>query len=364
MEIVRNSFEIYSELERLDGKENTSFYIIDENANIFRITKLIDTDGPADPRFNQTNIGTFVCFNNAHPIGHINPSSYSTTPKQWFGDALLAYMDQIKVNGWPVYRYMLNQSSPKARIILTDDYIQLQENTSIGTTKEPVWKNDMALTRSKYPTMESLRTNANAGTRTFLKRCINALLHKDIYNILYDLGWTFKPVYLQSGAITSVSVHPYEDPWDSGLVGWIYTTKEKLAELKGFIPSDEDVLAALTEEIEAINFWLNGTAYIIHIDKWHPCNDQPLSADGNDIEFDPIAVKSGLCNEYEMEDFISATVGPKYQYFNRLHFEVISTKKRLDCPFCEGKKTVTGKLLGPKKIFFGHCSQCNATLIQ
>ena len=83
-------------------------------------------------------------------------------------------------------------------------------------------------------------------------------------------GVLFLPVYMYDHSGLTISTKPFSCPWDSGQLGIIYITPEKIAEEwpvplpeKG-PPSPnlkEDVLATLKDEVEQYNDYISGQCY-------------------------------------------------------------------------------------------------------
>jgi len=73
------------------------------------------------------------------------------------------------------------------------------------------------------------------------------------------------PVYLLEHSGQTISLEPFNDPWDSGQVGWIFVTREKALEeysAKKITPKiRERVLAAFRGEIETYDAYLRGEVY-------------------------------------------------------------------------------------------------------
>jgi len=60
----------------------------------------------------------------------------------------------------------------------------------------------------------------------------------------------------------SESLSEFSCPWDSGQVGYVYVTPEKIAECYGEeIPSEEKIRENLKSEIEVYASWINGEVY-------------------------------------------------------------------------------------------------------
>jgi hypothetical protein len=72
-------------------------------------------------------------------------------------------------------------------------------------------------------------------------------------------GCLIRPLYLMDHSGLSLSMMPFGCPWDSGKVGFIFITKERInGELKGNLQRVNEVLQA---EVETYNQYLSGDIY-------------------------------------------------------------------------------------------------------
>ena len=69
------------------------------------------------------------------------------------------------------------------------------------------------------------------------------------------------PVYLMDHSGLALSIKPFNDPWDSGQVGWLCVTKEQLEAEYGLHYDPDDVRAVLYAEIATYSAYLNGECY-------------------------------------------------------------------------------------------------------
>lgn len=87
------------------------------------------------------------------------------------------------------------------------------------------------------------------------------------------------PLYLYDHSGLSISTegwrYPYNDPWDAGQVGWIYTTKERIREWLGVKrvtkAAIEKARNILLKEVEEYDLYLRGQVYgytIYDTDDW------------------------------------------------------------------------------------------------
>jgi hypothetical protein len=95
------------------------------------------------------------------------------------------------------------------------------------------------------------------GDRHSLRQCdfegwaaVEQYLHEelDAFEVL--------PIYMLDHSGITISTTPFADPWDSGQVGFIYTTAARIEEL-----GCTDVLAELAREVSVYDQWLRGDVY-------------------------------------------------------------------------------------------------------
>lgn len=73
------------------------------------------------------------------------------------------------------------------------------------------------------------------------------------------------PLYLYDHSSLVMRTYPFNDPWDSGQVGWIYVLKEKVREEYGVRRVTKKVrdrvIALLKAEVDTYSQWLEGDVY-------------------------------------------------------------------------------------------------------
>lgn len=80
----------------------------------------------------------------------------------------------------------------------------------------------------------------------------------------------FYPVYMLDHSGLSLSVTPFNCPWDSGLLGFISVSKERIAK-EQLTPHQARKL--LRGELETFNHYLNGNVWSFAIETWNPNPD-------------------------------------------------------------------------------------------
>lgn len=84
------------------------------------------------------------------------------------------------------------------------------------------------------------------------------------------------PLYLLDHSILTISTSPFNDPWDSAQVGWIYVTKDDMRREYGVRRVTGDVLkrvhAVLGSEVEIYDLYLRGEVYGFELEKLSRCD--------------------------------------------------------------------------------------------
>lgn len=78
------------------------------------------------------------------------------------------------------------------------------------------------------------------------------------YRTQYMRGAILLPLYLLDHSGITMRVTPFGDQWDSGQVGWIYMTPERVSK-EGL--TEEQALARLRSEVEVYDQYLRGDIY-------------------------------------------------------------------------------------------------------
>jgi hypothetical protein len=75
------------------------------------------------------------------------------------------------------------------------------------------------------------------------------------------------PVYMYEHSGLRMSTASFNDKWDSGRIGTIYTTKERIKEFYGHVDSEsmKKARATLREEIQVMDLWVSGEVYTLSI---------------------------------------------------------------------------------------------------
>jgi len=143
------------------------------------------------------------------------------------------------------------------------------------------------------------------------------------YLIKHEKAKVILPLYLLDHGILAMQTEPFrEDPggWDSGQVGFIYTTDKKIKEFYGDKkPSEKEIEEALEDEVRTYNDYLEGNVYRLVLEKKEICNLGHLHTE----------VIDSLSNIYGIPD--------KNEILNFLNNLIISIEKDLE-PYLEDLK--------------------------
>jgi len=120
-------------------------------------------------------------------------------------------------------------------------------------------------------------------TEEYIDRTLETLREKEQPYIYYeDIIYTFKKLskkyifldlYLLDHSVLYLSLHPFNDSWDSGMLGWVVVDRVKMKEAG----VEEDKLEEFIENhLEMYNKYLNGYIYEISlIEKVYVNSDKP-----------------------------------------------------------------------------------------
>jgi len=84
------------------------------------------------------------------------------------------------------------------------------------------------------------------------------------------------PLYLLDHSSLWISTYPFDNPWDSGQVGFIYTTDERIKECFKVDKVTDKLLAKardiLAEEVKIYNRYISGDVYAVYHIKVRTCD--------------------------------------------------------------------------------------------
>lgn len=107
------------------------------------------------------------------------------------------------------------------------------------------------------------------------------------------------PIYMLDHSGLTIRTYPFDDPWDSGLLGFIYTTKEAIRRWYGKKRISqkllEEVRESLLEDVREMDCYLRGDVYCVTLEKGDDIIDTTCGIYGYD------SLKEVLTNELPEE---------------------------------------------------------------
>lgn len=109
-------------------------------------------------------------------------------------------------------------------------------------------------------TMVCWHRRSNLGDRT-----VRSQDFKDMEGLVASFkARVLLPLYLYEHGGMTMRTYPFDDPWDSGQVGWIYTTTERTRKEYGeciTMEIEDNIKAVLRAEVEIYDQYLAGDVY-------------------------------------------------------------------------------------------------------
>lgn len=235
-----------------------TYEVVRVETNQYCLSVLHD-DSPENPR-EWDNIGTMVCFHSRYKLGD---EHYYDCPRDFFmalaeefvntesgRQVLKRYADkmveQLKITYSPENGgYVIEAETYKDYL---DDIYESEEQA-----KEAILKFHQDLI--EFPDWNDMST-------------------KDMWDV-FSPHVVILPLFLLDHSLLSISTTDFGDPWDSGLVGWIYAPREKFVRETGFTPEElfeggkaEEILKA---EVEVYDCYLRGEVYGYLLEKREKC---------------------------------------------------------------------------------------------
>lgn len=177
--------------------------------------EILNDEEPMNPRTEWDNLGTMVCFHNRYDLGD----------------------DVTKRNESPAeYRTRLAKDLDSK----LNDKIDWWENAGYD------------IARKRFSTFEA--------TSEYIDEKIQNLINKTLEKYILEL-----PLYLYDHSGITISTSSFSCQWDSGQVGFIYITKEKIEQEFGWKiltkARREKIEKYLRGEVECYDKYLTGEAY-------------------------------------------------------------------------------------------------------
>ena len=216
-------------------------------------------ENPWNPRTEQDgNIGTMMCWHRNYALGDSDKNNYEN-PEEFLQDLL-----RQKVNKKTILNYVRNGKA---------DGIEIKYSRF-----DCVW--ELWTTYYMFP----LEGEKNAKFQLYSEQSELDYLVDDIIEVLSeeDIWYLLEkhaniialPLYLFDHSGITMSITSFDDRWDSGQVGWIYTNKEAVLSHGGKFQNDKGNLIKITDrnwkegayqllndEVKIYDMYLQGQVY-------------------------------------------------------------------------------------------------------
>lgn len=198
-------------------------------------------DFAPDPREDEDNFGTMACWHRRYSLGDKNPHE---SPR----DLLVSLVQDIPDK--EIIAYVKKGGSEDVRLNYDRSCREWLLESYDGHFKK--WFKEYSV-EGKLAGREA----------SYMADAIRECLPMDSLMELAGRNYCISPLYLLDHSGISISMSSFHDPWDSGQVGWVYVSHEKIKEEYGAV-TDETVKMAetvLRGETERYDCYLTGQCY-------------------------------------------------------------------------------------------------------
>jgi len=227
----------------------------------------LDED-PLNPREEQDNLGTMVCWHNRYALGDKRSKG---DPE----DFIVALAEEL----WGQASYA--ELREAVQEVLKDEEYENPQDAEFWYPEDLI-----AVLAEENPDK------------------LQELVFQDPNLVILPLN-----LYDHSGISMSTGrQYPFDCPWDSGQVGWIYLTRERFQKETGYEDQWPDKAEEILEaEVEEYNYFLTGQVFGFVLDKKTPCD-----ACGN-VEMETVGSCWGFFGDHCEED-IKGHLDPEFHY--------------------------------------------------
>lgn len=211
-----------------------------------------DDDIPMNPREEQDNFGTMVCWHRHYNLGEKHDYE---DPSDFLHSKLFEIYSSYPSSeyGKPIYDFLKSGKASDAKLEYnrsTHEW-ELEERWFGGRDWSKSSSYGASLKGKDVPDW-------------FLDDCLSTLKNNEMMQLLEESGQlVILPLYLYDHSGITMSTGAFSCPWDSGQVGWIYADAEKIKEEYGEVTPETIGKAKelLESEVKSYDYYLTGQCY-------------------------------------------------------------------------------------------------------
>lgn len=207
---------------------------------------ILPDDDPINPREDRDNFGRMICFHSRYTLG--DEHQYKDS------DELFRELVQKSVSEKDIIAYVKDGNV---------NGVKLEYNRSTHEWEVNVYSGFLKKWFTEYTLIAPLE-----GKETELSEAILDQLQSSDLKTLAEKSFCILPVYLYDHSIQSVSTHSFigraqHADWDSGQVGWIYASHDKVREEYGTVTPEtvEKAKSLMADEVKEFDYYLTGQCY-------------------------------------------------------------------------------------------------------
>lgn len=252
---------------------NENILKIDDDGNYYRVRFEEDNCCGCSPR-DWDNFGHMFCWHRHYNLGDKHDFR---DPEDFWKHYLREYVDDDKI----IEFALAAEGSAKLERVTDEDgevsfelyywgYVSV-----LGSGRKPAWCYDQ---RYDTDNIEDLKDNGWYAVDDIVE-CLSI---SDCEKLIGD-NMICLPLYLYDHSGITMSTGSFNDPWDSGQVGWIFCTKEDIKREYGEVTEEtiKRAIECLEAEVKVYDQYLTGDVYWFKVDKFlgGSIGDTPVKPD-------------------------------------------------------------------------------------
>ena len=183
-----------------------------------------------------------------------------------------------------------------------------------------------------------------------------------------DPNYAILPVYFFDHSVQHISTRDFGDPWDSGMIGYVFCTAEQYEKFMCEKFDKKKAYERMSEEVAEYDHYVSGEYMAIHTAKWQPCQAGQLPNPNDADQWDHTVgeVYGSLYGVTNIDAAIMDAVGVNYQPIDASNLAeaagvavnaLADSVVKLPCPCGCGDTVSLYPVNGMKE---GFCDKCGA----